>query len=87
VQSIARSNSNKQNPPIQVSSVNKHHSHHQRPQRHRSKVSHPIKKTTTHHNHTKPAVNRRKSPRNISNPIEQPKQDRMSKILAVSIEV
>jgi hypothetical protein len=87
VQSIVRSNSNKQNPPIQVSSVNEHHSHHQRPRRHRSKLSHPIKKTTTHHNHTKPAVNRRKSPRNISNPIEQPKQDRMSEIIAGSIEV
>ena len=82
VQTLIRSQSEKPSRPALVPSQD-----HQRPRRARPKVSYPIRPTFYPTYRSRTPVNRRKSPKTVHTHVEQPKQDRLSKILADSIEV
>jgi hypothetical protein len=90
IQSTTHSSSNKQkHTPTVLSNVHhrSHHSHHHRHRTSRSQDSRPIRTRSNNHNHIETTKHRTKSPRNINDHTEKPKQDRLSKILANSIEV
>jgi hypothetical protein len=82
VQTLNRSQSEKQDRPAMIPSQD-----HQRPRRTRTIAYRPIRSMPRYHTRSRTPVNRRKSPRTVHTHIEEPKHDRLSKILAISIEV
>jgi hypothetical protein len=86
IQPITHFSSNKEKrTPTGLS--NGHRSHHQRHRRARSQGSRPRTTASNNHNHIETTKMRTKSPSTINNHTEKSKQDRLSKILANSIEV